>query len=137
MKTSSKTDVRQWVEIVNRTWIVHTHLNDSAQDWLDHLDELGDDRLWKSCLLARAMCARRGPIDDPKPWFYAGLFHLATAAEARRFLRNHRLTRATVPALHGDEEIRNWLTSLSPETRALLARLRAALAELRPPETES
>lgn len=29
---------------------------------------------------------------DPKPWFYAGLFSLATADEARRMLASHPLT---------------------------------------------
>jgi hypothetical protein len=117
----------EWVRRINRSWIVHNNLNDQADAWVDYLAELNDGRLAASCAIARNMCDLRDPLDDPKPWFYAGLFHLATAAEARRFLDVHRVTKATVPAMADDESVRLWINRISPETRELLERLRNAL----------
>ncbi len=118
-----------WVKRINRSWIVHNNLNDQAEAWIDHLISLGDDRLNRSCEIARSMCDLRDPLDDPKPWFYAGLFHLATAAEALRFLDMHRVTKATVPTMVDDESVTLWINRISPETRELLLRLRVALNE--------
>ena len=119
----------EWANRVNETWIVHNNLNNSAQNWIKYLQELDDGRLIPSCEIARFMSRRRGPYDDPKPWFYAGLFHLATATEAIRFLPNHRVTRSTVPAMRNDEDVRLWLDRINPETKILLDRLKAALQE--------
>jgi hypothetical protein len=76
------------------------------------------------------MCAHRRPFDDPKPWFYAGLFSLATAAEAKQFLATHRITKATVPAMADDEDVVLWLDRVGPETHELLDRLRNGLAQI-------
>lgn len=115
---------------MNERWIVHSNLKNSAEDWLRHLAALGDGRLLPSCEIARAMCSTRDGLDDPKPWFYAGLFHLATAAEAQEFLSGHRVTRATIPSMAADDELGLWLDRITPETRALVDRLKAALAEI-------
>ncbi len=123
-------DPIEWAKLVNRTWIVHNNLNNSAQDWMDHLTALADGRLIPSCEIARAMCKVRDPLDDPKPWFYAGLFHLATAEEACRFLPNHRVTRATIPTMADDEAVLLWQDRITPETRVLLDRLRAAIPKI-------
>ena len=128
MKSLDSLDPLTWAKTVNDRWIVHHNLNNSADDWMRHLAVLDDGRLTPSCEIARAMCAARDRMVDPKPWFYAGLFHLATAAESRKFLSNHGLTRATVPSLVEDEAIRLWLEQNTPETRSLLDRLRTALA---------
>jgi hypothetical protein len=77
------------------------------------------------------MCDHRQDQDDPKPWFYSGIFQLATAAEAKRFLETHRVTKATVPAMAHDPEVQLWLDRVGPETRELLTRLRQGLARLR------
>ena len=116
-----------WVKRVNRSWIVRSDLNERADAWLEHLAALDDGRLLKSCQAARAMCEVRKQEEDPKPWFYAGLFQFASAEEARRFLETHRLTKATVPAMADDEGVRLWLERAGPETHELLDRLRAAL----------
>jgi hypothetical protein len=129
MRSLEALEPLEWVNKVNRSWIVHNDLNQSADAWLRYLAGQKDGRLLKSCELARAMCRRRGPVDDPKPWFYAGLFHLATAEEAQRFLRYHRVTRATVPSMAGDEAVALWLDRANPETQALLDRLRNAFTE--------
>lgn len=116
-----------WAKRVNRSWIVHSNLNDHAEAWLDHLAALRDGRLLESCQAARDMCALRDPGDDPKPWFYAGLFHLATVPEARQFLETHRVTKSAIPSMVDDESVRLWLDRVGPETRDLIARLRQAL----------
>jgi hypothetical protein len=119
-----------WVKRVNRSWLVKGHLNDHAENWLQYLTVADDGRLLPSCLAARAMCAHRRPFDDPKPWFYAGLFSLATAAEAKQFLATHRITKATVPAMADDEDVVLWLDRVGPETHELLDRLRNGLAQI-------
>lgn len=125
----------EWAKRVNRSWLVRSNLNDHAAAWLQYLAGLDDDRLRKSCEIARAMCDSRQIDDDPKPWFYAGLFQLATAAEARRFLDTHRVTKAMVPSMAGDEDVRLWLDRVGPGTRELLGRLRQCLIQVhqRPP----
>ncbi len=130
MKSLEVMEPEEWVRKVNRSWIVHNDLNDSAEAWMDYLGAQDDGRLKPSCEIARRMAHLRGPLDDPKPWFYAGLFHLATGGEAARFLEHHRVTRATVPAMVDDEAVKLWMERISPETRALLDRLRVALGEI-------
>ena len=119
-----------WVKRVNNTWIVRGGLNQNAEGWLEHLARCDDGRMLPSCNAARAMCGMRDPLEDPKPWFYAGLFSLATAEEARRFLGVHRVTKACVPAMEEDEEVVLWLDRVGPEARQLVLQLRAGLARL-------
>jgi hypothetical protein len=121
----------EWVRRVNQAWIVHSNLDQHAEAWLDYLVDLNDGRLEPSSCAARAMFRSRASLDDPKPWFYAGLFCLATDEEARRFLSNHRVTKATVPSLAGSDEVALWMDRVGDETRELIGRLRQALAEIR------
>lgn len=124
MKPHPHLPPREWVRRVNRSWIVRDGLADHAEAWLDHLAGLNDGRAEQACHTARRMCDLRNEFDDPKPWFYAGLFSLATADEAKRFLGSHRVTKATVPSMHDDEDVRLWVDRVGPETLALLTRLR-------------
>lgn len=119
-----------WARRVNRSWLVRSNLNDHTEAWLDYLAGVDDGRLLKSCEIARAMCDQRQQDDDPKPWFYSGIFQLATAAEARRFLETHRVTKAMVPSMADDPDVHLWLDRVGPETRDLLARLHQGLARL-------
>ena len=73
------------------------------------------------------------PEEDPKPWFYAGLFSLATLAEAERFLSGHDFTIACIPALAdsdfgslhpGEVGLPTWEKIL--RIRAVLNRLEAS-----------
>jgi hypothetical protein len=128
MKESPASPSLDWARRVNRSWIVRNHLDEHAEAWLEYLAALDDGRLQPSCETARAMCGLRERLEDPKPWFYAGLFSHATAEEARRFLGSHRTTKATVPAVQDDEEVRLWFAQVGPETRDLLTRLRRGLA---------
>ena len=116
-----------WVKRVNRTWIVRNGLAERADEWLAHLERLEDGRLEISCEMAMAMIHCCDHSEDPKPWFYVGLFSRATAEEARQFLANHRLTPASVPAMWEDENVKKWITEIGPETRVLLERLRMGL----------
>jgi len=119
-----------WVKRVNGSWLVRGGLNENADAWLEYLADMDDGRLLPSCEAARAMCALRDPLDDPKPWFYAGIFSLASAQEARRFLGLHRVTKAVVPTMTDDEEVKLWIERVGPETRELVQRLRESLADL-------
>jgi hypothetical protein len=119
-----------WARRVNRSWIVRGHLNEHAETWLDHLAAKGDGRLESACSTARAMCALRDRLDDPKPWFYAGLFSPATRDEALRFIATHHVTKAAIPAMTDDPEVILWLAHTGPETHDLITRLRHALAHV-------
>lgn len=119
-----------WVKRVNCSWLVRGGLRENAEAWLEYLAKLDDGRLLPSCEAARAMCGMRDPLEDPKPWFYAGLFSLATADEARRFLNVHRVTKAIVPTMVDDDEVVLWLDRVGSETRELVLQLRARLARL-------
>lgn len=74
----------------------------------------------------------RDPLSDPKPWFYTGLFCLASRDEARRFLASHRITMAAIPAMVDDEEVKLWMDRVSPETRQLMVRIRQGVARVCP-----
>ncbi|RPJ33000.1 MAG: hypothetical protein EHM17_11800 [Verrucomicrobiaceae bacterium] len=131
MGTPATLPAIDWVKRVNRSWLVRGGLDEHTAEWLEHLAALADGRLLPSCEAARAMCSMRAPMEDPKPWFYAGLFTHATAAEARRFLETHRITKAAVPAMADAEDVVLWLDRVGPETKELLTRLREAIARLR------
>lgn len=126
MKSLDPLEPVEWARKVNSRWIVHNNLDQSADSWIDHLQATDPARLLRSCGLARAMCGMRGPLDDPKPWFYSGLFHEATAEEANRFLSRYRVTRATVPTMQDDEAVLLWRDRISPETKILVERMREA-----------
>lgn len=136
MKHHPELPPREWARRVNRSWIVRDGLADHAEAWLDYLAGLGDDRGERVCKTALRMCDLRNALDDPKPWFYAGLFSLATREEAKRFLIGHRVTKATVPSMTEDEDVRLWVDRVSPETLAMLNRLRSALHSVQSGSTD-
>ena len=133
MKSPQNLPAVDWVKRVNHTWLVKSNLNQHADAWLDHLASLDDGRLQRSAENARAMCGIRDRLDDPKPWFYAGLFSLASPAEVKQFLATHRITKATVPSMVDDEEVNLWIDRVGPETQELLARIRRGIARLPQP----
>jgi hypothetical protein len=132
MKHHSQLPPVEWVERVNSSWIVRGGLDGRAREWLDYLASLDDGRLLPSCQAARAMCGLREPLEDPKPWFYAGLFCQATAGEAARFLQPYRVTMAALPSMAGDENVVLWLDRVGDETRDLVSRLRHNLRRAAP-----
>jgi hypothetical protein len=123
-------DAFAWVRAVNARWLVHHRLREDAANYLDHLAAVDPARLKRSCGIARSMVQRCGPGSDPKPWFYAGLFSLATVEEGRRFLAGHESTRMAVPKLA--EALGSGFTPdrVGESTWALIERIRAALEEV-------
>lgn len=131
MRHREVTSPVEWAKRVNRSWLVRSNLNEHAEEWISYLEKLDDGRLQTACQTARMLCELRHFDDDPKPWFYAGLFHSATQQEAQRFLSTHRVTKATVPSMKEDPEVHLWWERVGPETHALLERLHEALANLK------
>lgn len=120
-----------WAKRVNSRWIVHRDLNRNAGLYLDHLTRTDQARLVASCRNAHLMTSWCDLGEDPKPWFYSGLFSLTTPEEAGTFLADHWLTRM-VTASPGE------LTATSPEnvaetTLEKIQRIQMALTRLPPP----
>src|SRR5262245_18378355 len=99
LEKSDGDDAVAWVRATNARWLVHHGLREDAADYLDHLAAVDPVRLKPSCGIARRMVQRCGSASDPKPWFYAGLFSVATAEEGRRFLAGHKFTGMAIPEL--------------------------------------
>ncbi len=133
MKTLVPTDRLDhvaWARRVNARWIVRGGLNDSATAYMNHLERIHPERLVRSCRRAHRLVYSMEPLEDPKPWFYGGLFSLATTAEARRFLAEHPFILATIPSLAFDPDLPDVLVSAAPETARKIQRLKNALARL-------
>lgn len=95
------TDDLAWVKRVNSRWIVRQGLRESSAAYLDHLAATDPEKMMRSCRRARHLTHQSGSGEDPKPWFYAGLFSLATDEEASRFLAEHPFTLAALPRYEG------------------------------------
>jgi hypothetical protein len=119
-----------WVRAVNARWLVHHGLREDTAAYLDHLVAVDRGRLKRSCGIALRMVRRSGSASDPKPWFYAGVFSLATVEEGRRFLAGHEFSRAAVP--HLAEALGSDFTPdrVGEATWALIERIRAALGQV-------
>ena len=92
-KTEKTIDYVAWVRHANARWIVHHNLSLNADAYLNHLAQVDAGRLLASCHNAYLMIWQRDQREDPKPWFYSGLFSLATPDESRKFLAGHWLTK--------------------------------------------
>ena len=130
MQHRDTSNLPDWARRVNNGWLVRGGLDATTDAWLTHLEQSDPGRLLASCEIARALCRGGDHTIDPKPWFYAGLFSLATFREARRFLSAHRFTASAIPALAQDETLLQWAATLSPASRELLDRLRVAVSNL-------
>ena len=124
---SDMVDPVAWVNRVNARWIVHHDLNRNAAAYLAHLGRVDPARHEASCRNAYLM-AHQVAIEDPKPWFYAGLFSLATPAEAARFLAAHWLTQMVTDRSGPDASPEP--AHVSAATRQKIERIQAALAKL-------
>jgi hypothetical protein len=123
-------DVVSWARRVNSRWIAHHGLSGDAELYMDHLGASDKDRLVRSCRRARKLVGERMGQDDPKPWFYAGLFSLATAEEAGRFLAGRWFTRASIPRIGDVENLGEDPDNVKGETRDKVDRIRVALSRL-------
>src|SRR5688572_16544584 len=129
MTMDSKIDHIAWARRVNERWIVHNKLNETAAAYMEHLVQADYDRLGRSCRLAYLLVHSLEPMEDPKPWFYGGLFSLATSSEANQFLAGHSLLASVVPALQTGNSL-PALDSVDPTTRWKILRLRDAIDRL-------
>ena len=116
-----------WVRRINSRWIVRQDLRDHAEAYLKHLEASDPGRLSQSCRLAYEMLKQRPSFQDPKPWFYAGLFGLATPLEVAEYASDHSLLAAVLsPSRTGN----GWGlsdASIRKETRELIKTLRTHL----------
>lgn len=120
----------EWARRVNSRWIVHHGLKECAEAYLDHLEAMAPDRLARSCWRAHRLARECEPGEDPKPWFYAGLFSLATPDEAERFLADHWFTASCLPSPASAPGSGTTPAGIGPETQAKLERIRDAVAAL-------
>ncbi len=119
-----------WVRRVNDRWIVREGLRQSASAYLDHLASIDPARLLESCRRSKALTQSYGSDEDPKPWFYASLFSLATPAEAARFLKEHDFTRAVITGLSFPVRKQASLNNTSESTASKIHRIREVIKGL-------
>jgi hypothetical protein len=130
MTTRSRIDHVAWACRLNARWIVHNKLNATAAAYMDYVAKTDRERLARSCRLAHRLVHRAGHTEDPKPWFYGGLFGLATRSEAKRFLAQHSLLASVVPALQTRNALPASLESVDTATRRKIVRLRNTLRRM-------
>jgi hypothetical protein len=128
---NQKPDHQAWVRRVNDRWIAHHGLKETAAAYLDHLAATDSDRLARACRCAHLMMVHAAdPAEDPKPWFYGGLFSQATAAEAKRFLTGHPFLMALTTAPGSEPGMPPALAAMSTDTEQKLRRVREAMLRL-------
>jgi hypothetical protein len=116
-------DYTAWARRVNDAWLVRGDLDSDAAVYMDYLSGADPERLVRSCERAWKLLSSRGRFDDPKPWFYGGLFSLATEEEAERFLSGHPFISAVVPCF--DEDCQpSELADAGPNTREKINSIR-------------
>lgn len=119
-----------WARRVNGRWIVHHGLRDDAVAYMDSLAAADTQRLRQCCARSWRLVHECPPGEDPKPWFYAGLFSLATPDEARRFLASHDFTTACLPSLAKAADLGSLPDNVAPQTQEKLEHIRKALGRL-------
>lgn len=119
-----------WVRRVNDRWIVRQSLRKNASAYLDHLAGTDPERLELSCACAKHLTETFGKKEDPKPWFYAGLFRMATPEEAKRFLANHDFTYSAISGLAEAKSPFLEEAMVHDHTTEKLRRIREALRNL-------
>jgi hypothetical protein len=118
-----------WANRVNGRWIVHHGLDQRARAYMNHLAKVDPERLERSCQFAHQL-ARQAAHEDPKPWFYAGLFSLATAEEAKQFLANHWFILSTIQSLTAEPCSATPAGDIGQAARDKISRIRQALSRL-------
>ncbi len=114
-----------WARRVNDRWIVHEDLASHAAAYLDHLERSDPSRLQQSCERARRLLGSAEPMEDPKPWFYSGLFSLARPKERQTFLSAHPFLQTVLKGVPAAS-----LRGAGEATWQKIHRLQAALASL-------
>lgn len=130
MIRDARIDHIAWARKLNGRWIAHNKLNDTAAAYMDYVAAADHERLARSCRLAHLLVHTLEPAEDPKPWFYGGIFSLATRPEASKFLVGHPLLASVVPALQKGDRLPSTLESVDGTTRRKILRLRDALRRM-------
>jgi hypothetical protein len=130
LSSSSRREAVAWVRELNSQWIVHNGLERRAEAYIAHLAATAPARLDIACRRAARLVFSCEPSEDPKPWFYAGLFSVPTIEEAEQYLADHWFTAQCVPAVA--DHSKRWKSpdEIGPQTEAKIARVRNAVAEL-------
>jgi hypothetical protein len=128
--TIDRIDHVAWVRRGNSRWIVHHGLGKNAQAYMDHLQENDPQRLAISCRNAYLMVQQADPMEDPKPWFYTGLFTQVKPEEARTYLANHWLIAMCVGLADTPEKSLVKLDAVSELTVEKIRRIREAVDRL-------
>jgi len=124
---SDRIDHVAWVRRGNSRWIVHHGLGKNAQAYMEHLENEDPERLALSCRNAYLMVQRSEPMEDPKPWFYAGLFSLVKPEEAKLYLTSHWLIAMCVGLAETPEKSLIRLDAVSELTVEKIRRIREAV----------
>lgn len=124
-------DYVAWARRVNTRWIVHQGLDRNTAAYLEHLEQTDPDRLRRSCLHAHQLVHERPSPEDPKPWFYAGLFSLADASEKQKFLADHWFVATAIANAETPDSTASAPETVSAATREKITRIREALARIR------
>ena len=126
----TSTDPVGWARRINGRWIVHRGLKETAEAYMVYLGRNDPVRLRQSCRNARRLASGCESAEDPKPWFYGGLFSLATPDEAREFLAGHNFTASLVPAARKLPQFDACLEGAGQSTWQTVIRIRRALGHL-------
>ncbi|MGV3753900.1 MAG: hypothetical protein ACO1QS_00795 [Verrucomicrobiota bacterium] len=97
---------------------------------MDHLQENDPQRLVVSCRNAYLLVQQADPMEDPKPWFYTGLFSLLKPEEAKVYLLNHWLITMCVGLADPPEKSPIRLDAVSELTVEKIRRIREAVDRL-------
>lgn len=123
-------DYVAWVRRGNSRWIVHHGLGKNAQAYMEHLAKEDPRRLEQSCRNAYLLVQEADPMEDPKPWFYTGLFSLLKPEEAKVYLMNHWLIAMCVGLADTPEKSLVKLDAVSELTVEKIRRIREAVDRL-------
>ncbi len=130
-QTMNETTRIEWAGSINARWICHHELAECAAGWMKHLEASDPARLADSCRHAFELMMKAGPHNDPKPWFYAGLFSLATEEEQAEWLKEHAFTAAAVRVETDGKQPGRELVFQEQTTLNLLERLQWEVTLLR------
>ncbi len=119
-----------WIRRVNDRWLVRSGLNHHARAYMDRLVVADPRRLARSCEIVHRLMKLHDPESDPKPWFYGGLFSLATPEEESQYLDGHRFTRMLLPSTpEGRVRAEAEDLELAPEVLRRVQNIRSQIRE--------
>lgn len=84
-------DYPSWAQRANARWLVHGGLGTCAAAFMARMELQDRNRLIHACRNAYLMVWQRDCREDPKLYFYGGLFSLATREEIEEFLSGESL----------------------------------------------